>query len=101
MTDRAIDGVNNWPVFWRVVAPSCGSYGHDIVFIETDSEREAIRKHRALRRAGTPVRLERIHCGPLPKDSEPALQAIHAGNAQHPGEPMRAASGAWCEVERS
>jgi hypothetical protein len=32
---------HTWPVIWRVVAPSAGSYDRDMVFIETPDEHKA------------------------------------------------------------
>lgn len=65
----------NWPVVWRVVAPDCGSTG-DMVMEETTDETEARRACTMLRRAGWPVRMERVQQQPLPKSAAPALAQL-------------------------
>lgn len=57
--------VEQWPIIWRVVAPACGSYDHDMVFLETESEEAARRHLHGLRCAvaGTPrARSVRARC---------------------------------------
>jgi hypothetical protein len=87
--------VDQWPVIWRVVAPNCGSYGHDMLFIETADEGSAREKYRSLRCAQWPVRLERVQCGPLPANAKSDLAKLYGANAQNPGDVMRAIPGRW------
>lgn len=91
---------DSWPVVWRVVAPSCGNYGHDMVFLETGAEVEARERYRNLRRTGWPVRLERIHCGPLPTGATENLKRLHALNAQSPGSALSEIQGYWTKAPR-
>ena len=46
--------IENWPVIWRVVAPGAGSYDHDMVYLETESEPDAVKQYTRLRRGGSP-----------------------------------------------
>lgn len=84
-----------WPTIWRVVAPRAGSYNHDMVFLETEDEREARRQLHALRRAGYPVRFERVECGPLPAGAKADLVALRAANPQNAGEGFPKVAGYW------
>jgi len=97
MNARAARGAapQTWPVIWRVVAPRAGSYNHDMVFIETEDEREARQQFHALRRTGYPVRVERVECGPLPAGSKANLVALRAANQQNAGEGMPKVAGYW------
>jgi len=87
-----------WPVVWRVVAPRAGSYGHDMTFIETDSEEEAMRELRGLRRSGWPVRLERVQCGPLPAGAKRNLEMLRAAGPQNAGDAFPHVAGYWEQV---
>ena len=60
--------IESWPVIWRVVSPGAGSYDHDMVFLETESEAYAVKQYASLRRSDYPVRIEQVRCGPLPAD---------------------------------
>ena len=40
-SSKQAPAIERWPIIWRVVAPGCGSYDHDMVFLETSSEKEA------------------------------------------------------------
>ena len=89
------DDVGSWPVIWRVVAPQAGAYGRDWVFLETDSEAEARSHYQSKRSADWPVRLEQVHCGPLPYGSHEALVSLREANGGlDDGEEIRPA-GAW------
>ena len=90
---------STWPVVWRVVAPAAGSYDHDMTFLETEDEAEAQRQLEALRCSGSPVRLERVQCGPMPRGSQAALSSLRAVNAQNPGAAMRDVLGSWEMLE--
>jgi hypothetical protein len=90
-----LPSVDKWPVLWRVTAPACGSYDHDMVFLETEDEREARKRHALLRRGGWPVRLERLQCGPLPAKAGVPLKELRAANAQNPGTAMRKVPAYW------
>ncbi|MCC6194583.1 MAG: hypothetical protein IT518_08970 [Burkholderiales bacterium] len=70
-----------WRVFWRVIVPDGGSYGHDMVFLETDSEAEARKRYHGLLRKDWPVCLERVERGPLPSGSARSIASIRALNA--------------------
>jgi hypothetical protein len=83
-----------WPVMWRVVAPRAGSYDQDMVFMETDDETAAREHHRALRRARYPVRLERVHLGPLPKNAVETLTKLRSSN-EGPSARLREIRGFW------
>ncbi len=87
--------LDQWPVIWRVVAPACGSYDHDMVFLQTDSEKEARRRFHGLRCRDWPVRLERVQCGPLPAHALVALAETREMNAQGPGTSMREVPAYW------
>lgn len=86
---------DTWPIVWRVVAPAAGGYNHDLTFIETDDEREARKRFAGLRRAGYPVRLERVSCGPLPAGAEANLAALRAHSPQNVGDQAREVLGYW------
>jgi len=86
---NVLAGVEDWPIVWRVTAPACGSYDHDFVMVETEDHDDALKKFRELRRGGWPVRLERLHCGPLPDDYGDTLPKLRDRNAQTPGTEMR------------
>jgi hypothetical protein len=88
---------DTWPVIWRVVAPSAGSYDHDMVFIETADEQVARTHFRSLRRTGYPVRLERISCGPLPRGADERLLELRKATPQNVGAGMRQVPGAWSD----
>jgi hypothetical protein len=87
--------IEQWPAVWRVVAPACGSYDHDMMFLETESEAEARRRFHALRGAEWPVRLERVQCGPLPAKAKTSLDQMRSANAQNPGTSMRNVPAYW------
>ncbi len=87
--------IENWPVIWRVVAPGAGSYDHDMVFLETESEADAVKQYTRLRRGGYPVRIEQVRCGPLPARYVEKLPELRGMNAQNPGTKMREIPGAW------
>jgi hypothetical protein len=87
--------IAQWPVIWRVVAPACGSYGHDMVFIETESETEARSHFHGLRCGQWPVRLERVQCGPMPAKSQEKLERMRESNAQNAGATMREIPAYW------
>jgi hypothetical protein len=87
--------IDQWPVIWRVVAPACGSYDHDMVFLETADEAEARRRWRYLRRTDWPVRLERVQCGPLPAKAKKKLEEVRDRNGQNPGTSMREIPAYW------
>ena len=87
-----------WPIIWRLVCPGAGSYDHDMVFCETTSKDEAIKQFRSLRRDGCPCRVERVHCGPLPRDFQDELQKLRSYNDQNPGTSLRRIPGAWSKV---
>jgi hypothetical protein len=89
------DDPDTWPIVWRVVAPACGSHDHDMVFLETQNEAEALEAFKSGRRQGYPVRLERVSCGSLPKGALALLKSLWSGNAQKPGTKMREVLGAW------
>lgn len=86
---------DTWPVIWRVVAPRAGNYNNDMVFIETDDEREARRHYFGLRSAGWPVRYERVQCGPLPTGAMARLEALRAAGAQNAGDDFPHVAGYW------
>lgn len=86
---------NTWPVLWRVVAPTAGSFNQDMVFMETEDEKEAEKSLRGLRRQGWPVRLERVACGPLPPQALSSIVLLRATNAQNPGGEPRPLLAAW------
>ncbi|ANO50838.1 hypothetical protein BA177_06125 [Woeseia oceani] len=92
-----IASLEKWPIIWRVTAPAAGSYDKDMVFCESDSREEALTEYRALRRAGWPVRVEQVRCGPLPKTYVNELKKIRERNAQNPGTTMREVPGGWTE----
>lgn len=96
MSARAIHNADHesWPVIWRVVAPGAGSYNHDMVFLETDREREARSFLTELRAGGYAVRLERVQCGPLPAGAAGALSDLRSLNPQNPGA-ERTVLGCW------
>ena len=87
--------IENWPVIWRVVSPGAGSYDHDMVFLETESEADAVKQYQRLRRTGWPVRIEQVRCGPLPADFIKDLAIVRDANAQNPDTKMREIPGAW------
>ena len=89
------DDPSTWPVIWRVVAPGAGSFGHDMVFTETEVERDARTQLVQLLRQGLPVRLERVACGPLPPGAVPNIVLLRASNAQNPGGTARPVLAAW------
>jgi hypothetical protein len=89
-----------WPVVWRVVIPGAGSYDHDWVMVETEDEAEARGDYRARRSGGWPVRLEKVQCGPLPKDHKAAIAETRAASPQNPGSKARPILGAWTKPER-
>jgi hypothetical protein len=82
-------------VIWRVVAPCAGSYDHDTVYVETESEEDARHMHRNLLRTGYPVRLERVQCGPLPAGAKTSLAEQRSGNPQELGTQLRHIPGYW------
>lgn len=86
---------STWPVLWRVVAPTAGSFNHDMVFTETEDEQEAEKSLRALRRQGWPVRLERVACGSLPPKAVTSIVLLRSTNAQNPGGVPRPILGVW------
>lgn len=90
--------IATWPTVWRVVAPRAGSYDHDMVFTETEKEGEARKSYGALRRAGYPVRLEYVCCGPLPKNAMRDIGSLRASNAQNPRATPRPVLGFWMEA---
>jgi len=67
-----------WRVLWRVLVPGAGGYGHDMVFLETDSEAEARKRYHGALRKDWPVCLERVERGPLPHVSEKAIAQLVA-----------------------
>jgi hypothetical protein len=87
--------IKKWPVIWRVVAPACGIYDHDMVFLESESEREARARWLTLRRRDWPVRLERVQCGPLPAQAKEKLNEVRVTNGQNEGAPMREIPAYW------
>jgi len=87
--------IEKWPVVWRVVAPACGSYDQDMVFLETESEKEARHQFHSLRCCEWPVRLERVHCGPLPAKAKTSLKQLRGANVQNPGTRMRKVAAYW------
>lgn len=89
--------VDSWPVIWRVTAPAAGSYDNDMVFLETESEPEAVKRFGSLRRSGCPVRLEQVRCGPLPKGYQKPLADTRDANAQNPGTEMGPIPAAWTD----
>jgi hypothetical protein len=89
------DDPSTWPIVWRVVAPTAGSFNHDMVFIETEDEEEARKSFRGLRRQSWPVRLERVSCGPLPPQATANIVLLRATNAQNPGGEPRNLLAAW------
>ena len=90
------DSPDSWPIIWRVVAPGAGSYDHDMVYADTEDEEYARHEYRQLRRAGHPVRLERVQCGPLPERAQRALTEAHNHNPQNPGRnDLRSIPGYW------
>ena len=86
---------DHWPIVWRVVAPACGSYDTDMVFIETTDGDAAMKKFRSCRRSRLPVRIERVSCGPLPKGAMELLIEIRNSNRQNPGTSLRSIEAAW------
>lgn len=92
---KSTQHADTWPVVWRVVAPGAGSYDRDMVFAEVEHEDMARRELAAARRAGWPVRLERIACGPLPPNAERRLIELRSTNAQNAGAEMRKIGGMW------
>ncbi|MEP7243941.1 MAG: hypothetical protein ABI885_09660 [Gammaproteobacteria bacterium] len=86
---------HTWPVIWRVVAPCCGSYNHDTVFLETQDEAEALERFDELRLQDYPVRMELVHCGSLPPDARRALAQMREANPQNAGSTMRPVLGFW------
>lgn len=90
----------SWPVIWRVVVPTGGSYNHDLVMTETESEAEARDSYRSLRHAKWPVRLEKVLCGPLPKDGAKAIAEARKASPQNPGSAPRPVLGAWSKPAR-
>jgi len=86
---------DQWPVIWRVVAPACGSYDHDMVFLETESEKEARRRFHGLHCGEWPVRLERVQCGPLPRGAKESLESLRSANAQTAGTQIREVAAYW------
>jgi hypothetical protein len=89
------DDPSTWPIVWRVVAPTAGSFNHDMVFVETEDEQEARSALGNLRRQSWPVRLERVSCGPLPPQAVASIVLLRATNAQNPGGEPRAVLAAW------
>ena len=89
------DSPDTWPVIWRVVAPGAGGYNHDTVYLETPSERDAQHAHRQLLQSRYPVRLERVHCGPLPTGAERSLATMRKQNPQNSGDEPRPILGKW------
>jgi len=87
--------IEKWPVIWRVVAPACGSYDHDMVFLQTEDEQEARSRWLGLRRRDWPVRLERVQCGPLPAKAKAKLKEVRETNAQNEGAQMREIPAYW------
>ena len=94
-SSKRLDNHQRWPVIWRVVAPGCGSFDTDMVFIRTKDETEARRRFNGLLRAKWPVRLERVACGPLPGDAKKAITKVRSANPQNPGTNLRADPGFW------
>lgn len=86
---------HTWPAFWRVVAPACGSYDHDMIGCQTEDETEARRYFKSFRTTGLPVRLEFVRSGPLPKGYMETLRLLRASNAQNPGTEMQPVLRAW------
>jgi hypothetical protein len=84
-----------WPVVWRVVAPGAGSFDHDMTFLSTEDEAEARSMYRSIRAEQWCVRLERVQCGPLPKDAERELTELRATNPQNPDTSLRPVDGFW------
>ena len=84
-----------WPIVWRLVCPAAGSYDHDMVFFETESKDDAVKRFRSMRRNGYPCRLERVDCGPLPQNYEDDLAELRSLNYQNPGTSLREIPGAW------
>jgi hypothetical protein len=89
------NSIDKWPIVWRVVMPQCGAYDHDCVFLETEDEHEARARLRSMRKGKYPVRLERVHCGPLPTDSKPRLAKWRDANLQIPDTSLRDIAGYW------
>jgi len=88
---------DSWPVYFRVVAPACGSYDHDMVFIETEDEAEARSTLKGLLSGGHPVRLERVQAGPLPAAYRPTLQRQRELSPQNAGTTMRPVIAGWVQ----
>ena len=89
------DRPDTWPVIWRVVAPRAGSYNSDFVVWEDQDEGVARRIYGQRRREGWAVRLERVCCGPLPKEAEAFLKELRTQTPQNPGAEMPAVLGYW------
>ncbi len=85
----------SWPTIWRVIMPAGGSYDHDVTFLETPEESQALDYHSELRAGGFAVRLEYVRVGPLPAGYLASIAQFRSGCPQNPGSTMREIPAAW------
>jgi hypothetical protein len=65
---------------------------------ESENEREARTQLRGARRAHFPAPIERMSCGPLPRNSTERLEELRWYSPQNPGSEPPPVFGAWKAV---